>query len=119
MSDELIDLARALDVSGEKAQAASYKATVVEAHKMRDEWRKEVGGGTFSQAAAAISYDILPTGLRSITAEVGFDDRGQGELGNIIEFGSSRQGPIHPAGQKVVDGGASRLEKYLGTLDPL
>lgn len=119
MSDELAKLAADLEVAGEEALKQSYKATRVEAHKMRDAWRAEVGRGTFRQAAAAISYDLLPTGLRSITAEVGFDKRGQGNLGNIIEFGSSTTGPIHPAGEKVLKGGADGLAKFLEGLDPL
>lgn len=119
MTDDLNRLAADLHVAGEKAQEQSYKALVVEAHKMKTEWRSIVGGGTFRQAASQINYDIIPTGLRSIAAEVGYDPRGQGKLDNIIEFGTSEHGPIHPAGERVLKGGADRLEKYLAGLDPL
>lgn len=117
MNDDLAKLAADLNVVGEQAEKASYKALVVEASNMRDDWRKRVGGGSFAGARAALDYDVLPTGLRAITAEVGFRKEGQGKLGNVLEFGTSRSGgPIRPAGADVLRGGADRLEKYLGDL---
>lgn len=118
MSD-LEKLTADLLAAGPKAEAASYAALRFEAHKMRDDWRAAVGGGGFRGATVALDYDIVPTGLRSITAEVGYSKRGQGNVGNILEYGTSSQGPIRPAGKQVLQGGADRLEKYLGGLDPL
>lgn len=120
MSDDLSRLLVDLAKAGPKAQAASYAAVKVEAYKMRSEWQDAVKGSRRLRGLpAAVGYDILPTGLLSIAAEVGYDQRGQGELGNIAEFGTSTQGPVMPAGAKVLKGGADRLEKYLGGLDPL
>lgn len=119
MSD-LAKLTADLMVAGEKAQAASYKALQVEAHTMKDEWRRIVSGARGLQhLPRSISYDVTVSGLRSLTAEVGYDQTGQGNLGNIVEFGSSQQGPIRPAGARVLNNGAKRLEKYLSGLDPL
>lgn len=119
MSD-LEKLTADLLAAGPKAEAASYAALRFEAHKMRDDWRQRVSGAKGLRGLEpALGYDILPAGLRSITAEVGFDDRGQGELGNIAEYGTSTQGPKRPAGKQVLAGGADRLERYLGGLDPL
>lgn len=120
MSDDLRKLEADLLAAGPEAQRQSYKATVVQAHKMRDEWRGIVSGVTgLGGLEPAISYDILPAGLRSVTAEVGFDKRGQGNLGNLAEFGSSTQGPIRPGGERVLKNGAEGLDKFLGGLDPL
>lgn len=118
--DGLLRLATELEVSGPRAQAASYKATQVEGHRMRDDWRQAVTGATgLPGLPAALSYDMLPTGLRSVTTEVGFDDRGQGELANLVEFGSSEHPPIRPAAERVLKGGEDRLTKFLETIEPL
>lgn len=110
-----VDLANA----GDKAQEQGYGALRHEAREMRDDWRAAVGSGPFRGASAALSYDVMPTGLREITAEVGFEKEGQGNLGNILEHGTSTQGPVRPAGEQVVTAGADRLERFLATLDPL
>lgn len=119
MSGDLHRLLLDLEQAGPAAERASYKALQVEAHAMRDDWREALSGAQWRNAARAVSYDMLPTGLRRLTAEVGFDDRGQGELGNLLEFGSSTQGPLRPAGARVLKDGADRLEKYLSRIDPL
>lgn len=119
MSD-LAKLIRDLEIAGPKAQAASYSVMQVEAHKMKDEWRGIVRGARALRGLeAAVSYDLHVTGLRGLEVEVGYDQKGQGELGNIAEYGTSTQGPKRPATKQVLDNGADRLEKYLGTLDPL
>lgn len=119
MSEDLARLTADLSVAGENAEKASYKALVVEAHKMRGDWRTAIGGGAFRGATAALDYDIHPTGLRSVTAEVGFRKQGQGNLGNILEFGTSTQGPVRPAAAKVLKDGADRLETFLLKLEAL
>lgn len=120
MSDDLTRLVVDLRAAGEKAEKASYKALVVEAAKMKAEWQAGVKGARgLPGLARAISYDIRPAGLRAISAEVGYDKTGQGSLGNIVEFGSARQGPIRPMGAEVLAEGAQRFETYLLRLDPL
>lgn len=120
MSDDLTRLVHDLTVAGEKAQEQSHKALKVEGHQMRDDWRAVVSGARgLPGLARALSYDVRATGLRELTAEVGYDKVGQGNLGNIVEYGSSQQGPIRPAGERVLNDGASRLEKFLAGLDPL
>lgn len=118
--DDLAKLAADLDVAGPKAQRQSLAALRFEARAMQQDWRQRVGGSTRLRGLApAVGYDILPTGLRAITAEVGYDDRGQGELGNIAEFGTSTMGPVLPAAGPVLKDGADRLERFLSGLDPL
>lgn len=120
MSDDLSRLLVDLTKAGPKAQAASYAAVKVEAFKMKREWRDAVSGSARLRGLpAAVGYDIFPTSLLSIAAEVGYEQQGQGELGNIAEFGTSTQPPVKPAGKQVLKNGADRLEKYLGGLDPL
>lgn len=109
-----------LEVAGPKAQAATYKAMQFEGHQMKDDWRDIVSGARgLPGLAGAVSYDLHVDGLRGLDLEVGYDQEGQGELGNIAEYGTSTQGPKRPAGKRVLTGGADRLEKYLGGLDPL
>ena len=117
MSDDLRQLAADLEAAGPRAQREAYTALVVEAHAMKDDWRTRVTGVRgLPGLAAAVSYDVTVTGLREITAEIGYDQRGQGELGNIAEFGSSRHGPIRPAGRDVLLAGAQRYETYLARI---
>lgn len=114
MTDDLAKLTADLLVAGPKAQAASYKALEFEAREMKDDWRGRVTGVRgLPGLAGAVSYDLFPTGLRELTAEVGYDKRGQGNLGNIAEFGNSAHGPIRPAGEPVLEAGADRLERFL------
>lgn len=118
--NDLIRLIADLEAAGPKAQAASYTAMQVEGHRMKDDWRDIVSGArALPGLPGAVSYDLHVTGLRSLDLEVGYEHRGQGELGNLAEFGSSTEGPLRPAGQRVLNGGADRLEKYLLGLDPL
>jgi hypothetical protein len=60
---------------------------------------------TWKRLAHTINYD--QTGL---VGEVGYDDRGQGELAGIAEFGSARHAP-HPALLPAAKDEAPRFEK--------
>lgn len=119
MSDDLQKLTVDLERAGGRADVDARKAVQVEAFKMKAEWRQIVTGArNLGGLASAVTYDtrLIPSGAE---AEVGYEQRGQGELGNIAEFGTSTQGPKRPAGAAVLKAGADRLEKYLGGLDPL
>jgi hypothetical protein len=120
MSDDLHRLAADLEIAGPRAQREAYSALRFEGQAMKQEWRGIVSGARgLPGLAGAVSYDVTAKGLRSLELEVGYDQRGQGELGNIAEFGTSTQGPKRPAGERVLKGGVDRLEKFLASLDPL
>lgn len=87
---------------------------------MKQDWQRRVQGARgLPGLAGAVTYDVGLFGLRSFELEVGYEQRGQGELGNIAEFGTSTQGPKRPAGAAVLRDGAARLERYLAGLDLL
>lgn len=118
MSD-LSDLVGDLERSSAQVHRVAEKAVEVEAYRMKQDWRQRVSGArALGGLPAAINYDITTT-PNVVTAEVGYDDEGQGELGNLVEFGSSRQGPIRPAGADVLKAGADGLENYLRRVDLL
>lgn len=115
MSEDL----RRLVIDLEKAARVDVdarKLVQVEARSMKDDWRQAVTGArNLRGLPSAITYDTQDTPAGA-TAEVGYEKRGQGSLGNIVEFGGSRHGPIRPAGERVLRAGADRLEKYLSDL---
>jgi hypothetical protein len=64
---------------------------------------------SWSRLASTVSYKTV--GLSGV---VGYEDRGQGELAGIAEFGSARHAP-HPALMPAAKAEAPRFEK--ATLD--
>ena len=64
---------------------------------------------SWKKLASTVNYDIF-----GLTGIVGYDDRGQGELAAIAEFGSARHAP-HPALMPAAKDEAPRFEK--ATLD--
>ena len=66
---------------------------------------------TWKRLAYTINYDQA-----GLTGVVGYDDRGQGELASIAEYGSARHAP-HPALMPAARDEAPRFEK--ATLDAL
>ncbi|WP_424216027.1 hypothetical protein ACN20G_28175 (plasmid) [Streptomyces sp. BI20] len=64
-------------------------------HIKADSRRRGAGSGYRKHYANSITYDLRASGPASVWAEVGPDKaRRQGALGNIIEFGTSRNAPI-------------------------
>lgn len=60
---------------------------------------------TWKRLASTINYDQA-----GLTGVVGYDDRGQGELAGIAEFGSARHAP-HPALMPAARDEVPRFEK--------
>lgn len=60
---------------------------------------------TWRRLAATVNYDQA-----GLTGVVGYDDRGQGELASIAEYGSARHAP-HPALLPAARNEAPRFEK--------
>lgn len=84
---------------GYKEAAKDARAVVSKgAVNIKNDWRREWAGLSHAPAlAAAVTYDVKVL-ARGIEAEIGPDkNKRQGSLGNVIEFGTSRNAP-HPGG---------------------
>lgn len=62
---------------------------------------------SWKRLASTINFDIF-----GLTADIGYDDRGQGNLAGIAEFGSARHAP-HPALMPAARDEAPRFEKAI------
>lgn len=103
------DLARA----ERRAPLAARAAIEAGARDVQRSWRRAWSGIHPSALAASVTFDVRP-GLGSIQAEIGPDKSlPAGALGNIIEFGTSKNAPI-PGGLPALDAQAPRLERALG-----
>lgn len=102
------DLARA-----QLQTPAAARVTVAAAAKETQQaWQRAWSGIRPAGLAASITYDITP-GVGSFKAEIGPDKSiGAGPLGNIIEFGTSKNAPI-PGGLPALDAQAPKLERTL------
>ena len=62
----------------------------------------------WGQLAATLNAEQV-----GLSAEIGYDDVGQGNLAGIAEFGSARHAP-HPALMPAFKAEAPKFERYLG-----
>lgn len=67
---------------------------------------------TWRKLAATITYGLDGSNRVQAVATVGYEDRGQGELAGIAEFGSARHAP-HPALMPAARDEAPRFEKAM------
>ena len=76
---------------------------------VKDDARGRVSGHpTWKKLAPTINYDTFG----DLEGEVGYDDRGQGELAGIYEFGSSRRAP-HPT---LIPAAEAEVERFMDAL---
>lgn len=102
----LAGLAQDLRLGYREAAADARRELGRSARRVRDDWRKAWAGiGHAPHLAAAVTYEVRVNRM-GVVAEIGPDkSRPQGALGNIIEFGTAKNGPI-PGG-----GPATRAEE--------
>lgn len=94
---------------------AARAAVTASAREAQQSWRSAWSGISPAGLAASVTYDITP-GIGTVKAEIGPDKTiGAGPLGNIIEFGTSKNAPI-PGGLPALDRQAPRLERTLGAM---
>lgn len=110
---QLRQLAADLDAAPRKVDA--LKLVTVEALKTKKDWAARwTGIRGMPHLARSVTYDVEQT-ASGAEAEIGPDpSRTQGPLDNIVEFGSSINGPIRPVTKAVADAAADRLEDFLG-----
>ena len=84
-----------LESAPRKLAVNARKAVQVTAQKVRDDARSRIAGRKYLPAYPySITYDTKVT-AEGIEAEIGPDKgRAQGPLGNIIEYGTSKNAPI-------------------------
>jgi hypothetical protein len=114
---DLAKLAADLGDAPEKAGPNIMKAVEVTARNVKDAWRDRLKGATkLPKAASTISYDIEGDG-KTVTAEIGPQNRGQGSLVGKTEFGSPGLAPRgygHKALQDNEKDFERGLEKAIG-----
>lgn len=115
MSD--IDVSELRDLSASLGRASSVlieQAHVVIAKgalNIKNDTREHVSDDDYwRKLAATVNYEQV-----GLSAEIGFEDRGQGELAGIYEFGSARRSP-HPTLMPAFAREVPRFEKAMGDL---
>lgn len=90
-SSDLKRLSADLGRASATVQVAARAVVEKSALNIKNDTRKNVSKHpSWKHLASTVNYDVM-----GLSAEVGYDDRGQGQLAGIYEFGSSRRGP-HP-----------------------
>ena len=84
-----------LGVFAERLRVNTGKAVKVTSQKVRDDARGRIRGHKYLPAYPySITYDVKVT-AEGVEGEIGPDKgRAQGPLGNIIEYGTSKNAPI-------------------------
>jgi hypothetical protein len=101
----------------ESRTAPAVRAVVERgALNVKNDWRQRWGGiGHAPALPAAVTYDVS-YGFGSVSAEVGPDKgKRQGALGNIIEYGTSKNAPI-PGGLPALEAESPKFERALADL---
>lgn len=90
---DFLRLADDLSKAGEKLPGEVRKVVKKSAQNIKDATRAGVSGHpSWGSLAATVSYGLAGNAHYS-AAQVGYEDRGQGELAGIAEFGSARKAP--------------------------
>jgi hypothetical protein len=112
----LNELIAVLHNAGVDAVSEARKVTAKAALNIKNDAKKKASGIRHApHYPRAISYDTAVRGT-TVTAKIGPDkDRPQGALGNILEYGTSKNPPYAHLGP-ALDYEAPNLERYLGEL---
>ena len=82
-----VNIGRASSALIKEAHAVVAKGAL----NIKNETRDNISDNDYwSRLAATVNYEQV-----GLTADIGYEDRGQGELAGIYEFGSARRAP-HP-----------------------
>lgn len=120
MSNVEVSGLRELIAMLDKAESRSVPAVAAVVEKgavnIKKDWQQRWGGIAHAPALpAAVTYDTA-FGFGSVSAEIGPDkNKRQGALGNIIEFGTSKNAPI-PGGLPALEAEQPKFERELANL---
>lgn len=117
--DDLDRLVHDLDGITSKAHRGIVAATKFSAHAAKEQARENASGSRWlPHLPRTITYDV-DAGVDEIRASVGPENRGQGSLGHIFEYGSPTSGAHLPVNQAVdgeMDDYEAALAKVAGGL---
>lgn len=116
MGGGLNELVAVLRGAAEDVLPEARKVTAKAALNIKNDAKKRVSGLAHApHYPRAISYDVAVRG-EAVAAEIGPDkDRPQGALGNILEYGTSKNAPYAHLGP-ALDYEGPAFERYLGQL---
>jgi hypothetical protein len=102
----LQSLSAALAAAGAEAERAARAVVSRGALNIKNDWRanaRSSGGRHARLYPLSIGYDLIPTPGGGTGAVIGPDKDGpQGPLGNILEYGTSRQGGHNDGGRALL-----------------
>lgn len=109
---ELGQLAADLGKGNAKVVRDTRAAIEVGARALKKAAQKRVTGLAHAPSAPdAITYD-----LHGLNAEIGYDkSRRQGALGNILEYGTAKNGPIPALGPALTEVGPAYVEAIIAS----
>ena len=109
-----MDVSGLTRLSGDLGRASAKTVTATRAVvakgalNVKNDTRKNISQHpSWKRLASTVNYEVV-----GLSAEVGYEDRGQGELAGIYEFGSSRRGP-HPTLYPAADRETPRFERAI------
>lgn len=83
---------------------------------IRDQWKRNVSGSrTLKHYPRSITAERKFT-MAGVEYEVGPESGGQGSLGHLAEYGSSRMPPFKPGAKAAVDAEGPNIENALADL---
>lgn len=116
MVGNLNELVAVFERASTEVLPEARKVTAKAALNIKNDAKKKVSGLAHApHYPRSISYDLAVDEL-TVTAEIGPDkDRPQGSLGNILEYGTSKNPPYAHLGP-ALDYEGPNFERYLGQL---
>ena len=110
-TSELQSLSASLGRASGAAATAAHAVIAKGALNIKNDTRKNVSDHpTWKRLAQTVNYEQV-----GLSAVVGYDDVGQGELAGIYEFGSVKRAP-HPTLVPAFEREMPRFEKAMGDL---
>ena len=104
-----------VSTKAERAVGKVVKKTAVEIKKIARANSQISGGSHAARAHAYINFDML--GITE--AEIGYDKSGQGNLGSILEFGTSVTSPKNDLGRAMQAEAPNHRRYVIEALDSL
>lgn len=118
--NELEELTADLRAAGDWTQRQAKRVVSDAGTRVRDDARRLAPRTRLPHYAKAItSEDGVDTGTGSVYAEVGPEKGGQGSLGHILEYGTSRTPPHAHLGPALDIEGPRFIDALADILDPL
>lgn len=118
MPDPLGELSADLRGAAGEVRKGAYGVVKKGAVNIKKDWRanaRESAGAHAKHYPGTIGFDITREDADEIVAVIGPADRGQGELGPILEFGSPHS-PPHNDGGRALRAEQDRFEQALANL---